>query len=95
MISPCRCSVQASQALLSIMGLEKSASNVEVEFREVPYFVVSRSREKWNPERGDINALDLEIVGENGLVFDADGSGRRSLVPWQNVISITLRTEDK
>ncbi len=95
MISPCRCSETAGRQLAVILGLEAGVGQAEVEFREIPYFVVSRSREKWNPERGDINAVDLEQVTDRGLIFTGDGQAKRSLVPWQNVISITARTEEK
>ncbi len=71
----------------------------EVEFREVPYFMVSRSREKWPEEKGDINTVRVLNATERGLVVDplSETAGsdktealRQTLIPWTNIISLTL-----
>lgn len=81
------------------MGAEPDPGGVEIEFREVPYCIVSRSRENWGGERGDINALRLLSAGSAGLVVDPDSrpvegqnnqGHRHTLIPWTNVISLTV-----
>ena len=72
---------------------------VEIEFREVPYFLVSRSREQWTEGRGDINAVRVLAVTDLGLIIDPSsepvGEGgnqakHHTIVPWSNVISLTI-----
>lgn len=94
MLSPCRCTAESRSALRAQFGLAADApiAGVEVEFREVPYFLVSRSRQAWSPTSAEnINELQLAGLGERGLLVDPDGEGKRlTLVPWQNVISLTI-----
>ncbi len=95
MLSPCRCTPEAERELRALFGVPEgeSVGAVEAEFREVPYFLVARSREKWTPERGDINELLICGADDRGLFLDPDGAARRmTLVPWHNVVSLTLST---
>ncbi len=99
MLSPCRCSPRAEASLREILAVEDAdpIDKVEVEFREVPYFLVSRSLEKWKPEEGDINEITILQFSDRGMVVDAEGrtkadgsSMRQTLVPWQNIISLSI-----
>lgn len=100
MLSTCRCGEASRPPLGEILGLGDTSAleTVEVEFKEVPYFLVSRSRMQWDAEKaGDINEVLLVDVTAGGLVVAPDGEdaphGRRTFVPWQNVISLsTTRT---
>ncbi len=95
MLSPCRCTPEAERELRALFGIPESETlgGVEAEFREVPYFLVSRSRQQWSPEKADINELLLIGADERGIYVDPDSAGRRmTLVPWPNVVSLTLAT---
>lgn len=98
MLCTCRCSDSSRSSLGEILGVGNSANleTIEVEFKELPYFLVSRSRVKWDTEtQGDINEIELLSVTNNGLLVAPDGpaTDARTLVPWQNVISLsTTRT---
>lgn len=100
MITRCSLTFEAAEKLREVLGLPK---DVEVgaallEFREVPYFIVSRSRDKWTEEQGDINTVRLMGMNDKGLLADPDNSGkaklgevgRLTLIPWPNVISLTV-----
>lgn len=92
----CRCSAVAEAALRERIGFPSAApfGDVEVEFKEVPYFIVSRSRQKpWDASRGDISRMDVVGVSTDGLVVDPDvppADTRRTLIPWSNIISLTI-----
>ncbi|MCC6548324.1 hypothetical protein IT570_14290 [Candidatus Sumerlaeota bacterium] len=101
MISFCFCSGEAHARLCDFFGFhrDEKVAGVEVEFREIPYFIVSRSRTAWNPEQGDINAINLLSVNDGGIFVDsvsmqgqpaADGSRRHTFIPWSNVLSMTI-----
>lgn len=100
MLSTCRCGEASRPPLGRLLGIEDSSAleTVEVEFKEVPYFLVSRSRMQWDVEQaGDINEVLLVAVSDGGLIVAPDGAdvpaGRRTLIPWHNVISLsTTRT---
>lgn len=102
MLCTCKCSESSRNALGEILGVGDASmlQTVEVEFKELPYFLVSRSRAQWNPEsQGDINEVELIAVSEKGLLVAPDGSGdengRRTLIPWQNVISLSTTRTNK
>ncbi|MCC5877183.1 MAG: hypothetical protein JJU11_13260 [Candidatus Sumerlaeia bacterium] len=102
MLCTCQCSEASRSALGEILGVGDSSmlQTVEVEFKELPYFLVSRSRAKWDPEsQGDINDVELVSVTEKGLLVAPDGAGdaegRRTLIPWQNVISLSTTRTNK
>ena len=101
MITKCTCTKEAGNVLRERVGLEASSAEarVEIEFREVPYFIVSRSKDRWDPAKGDINAVSILAATEDGLIADpdshprkVDGSDetRRTLIPWANIISLTV-----
>ncbi len=96
MLSPCRCHPDAHEGLREIFGLAESdaVDTGEIEFKEVPYFLVARSRSQWQPEEsGDINEIHIMRAGERGLVVDPDAGqpGRRqTLIPWSNVLSLSI-----
>ena len=95
MIALCCCSPKASGELAAILGSPQVDGEVEVEFREVPSFIITRSGAQ--RARGNTTLTPVGIISVNslGLLFEADELGSRSLVPWQNVISITARKEDQ
>lgn len=97
MIARLDCSAEALQRLheLAGMGAVSVAGVAEIEFREVPYFLVSRSREQWTEGRGDINAVRVLSVTDLGVVVDPASdpraqAARRTIIPWTNVISLTV-----
>lgn len=101
MIAPCRVSPNAAFALRLRLGVEGSVpfSAVEVEFREVPYFLVSRSQAQWSTEQGDINEVNIIGANDTGLIVDPEAqplgddpnqARRHTLVPWANVISLSI-----
>lgn len=79
--------------LLQLAG-DTAVGPLEIEFKEVPYFLVSRAASKWSPEQqGDLNEIEILGVGEKGLIVDPDSTGgktRRTLVPWSNIVSLSL-----
>lgn len=94
MVTPCTIAPEAAKRIRRALRLPDDSmfESVHLEFREVPYFIVSRSRENWDAERGDINTVHLVDVTKRGLIADPDGSGqgrRLTLIPWTNVISLT------
>ena len=97
MISPARCTPEAARALAGQLGLpgDVSFDALEVEFREIPYFIVSRSRATWDQgAKGDINAFEVLSVGQHGMLVNSSGEQsdqRFTLIPWANVISITVK----
>lgn len=92
----CRCTEVAARQLRETMGLvgAEAFTGIEVEFRELPYFVVSRGRLKQNPETAQEITLPLLRLNERGLVFDSRLPGQEgeavAFVPWQNVISLSI-----
>lgn len=95
MITKGTCNASAAPMIADLVGEPVAeGAELQMEFREVPYFVVSRSHKTWDFERGDINALRVVGANDRGLVVDpqvdpADGR-RRSLIPWTNVLSLTV-----
>lgn len=95
MLTQCRLSAQARTALTALLPVPSGMqlSGAEVEFKELPYFLVTRSRTTWDAEKmGDINVISLEAVSERGLVVDPQVAGatqRLTLIPWANVISLS------
>lgn len=105
MLSPCIVSREAAPALCDLLGFSASpGSAVDVEFKEVPYFLVARSRAAWMPEQqGDINAISIVGVTDRGLVVDpmnalaaeSELTGTmRTLIPWSNIVSLTITRAD-
>ncbi len=101
MIAPCKLTPAAEAVIRGMLGFETAAPVVsaEIEFREVPYFLVARSREKWSAEQGDINEVQVIAANEFGLVINPDNrptggdlpqAPRHTLVPWQNILSLSL-----
>lgn len=97
----CLCAPAAVSRIRQMAGLDAAAKvgMIEVEFRELPYFLVTRSRELWSDDQGDINAVRAIAATEFGLVVDAaSGDARsddkeprqRTVIPWANIISITV-----
>ena len=105
MISPCTCSADGRAQLLGLMGVQPTlgapADEVNLEFRELPYFIVSRARlRREGAPSGAGDVAGMQILGANtlGLLVDprledspADGP-QRVFVPWTNVISVSFRT---
>jgi len=101
MIARCVLTDEAAGELRSraAIAAAEGGKSGELEFREVPYFLVSRSMKNWSEEKGDINIVRVLNATEAGLVIDPTSetavSGgtqapRHTLVPWTNIISITL-----
>jgi hypothetical protein len=104
MISPCTCSADGRAQLLGLMGVPTMgtpADEVNLEFRELPYFIVSRARlRREGQPMGAGDVAGMQILGANslGLLVDprledtpAEGP-QRVFVPWTNVISVSFRT---
>jgi len=106
MLMTCKPSARAEKELRRLLCLEgqEGLTIVEVEFRELPYFMVARSRVKWDAaSQGDINVVSLLHVTAEGIVVDPlsqplPGSDtqavRHTLIPWQNVISLSITRAD-
>ncbi len=101
MIARIQCSPTASAQLRDACAMPSLAGACagELEFREVPYFMVSRSAANWSDAQGDINTIRVLSATALGLVIDPlsetnGGEGteavRQTLVPWTNVVSLTL-----
>ena len=96
MLCTCRCNEESKISLLHLFEMTDHTmlDTVEVEFKELPYFLVSRSRAAWNPEKqGNINDVELIAVIDEGLLVAPEGTDepgfRRTLIPWTNVISLS------
>jgi hypothetical protein len=79
------------------IDLSGAVSAVEVEFREVPYFIVARARDKWSPEQGDVNAFQIIGVTDTGLLADPKSlsktdalSNKQTFIPWTNILSLSV-----
>ncbi|MBI1290116.1 hypothetical protein GC173_02565 [bacterium] len=101
MLSTCRCSSQAEASLRTLMGLPEATriAGVELEFKELPYFIVSRAKVRWDPAMGDINVIQIDRINDQGLVVDTrvladdetDGEpGQLTFIPWPNVVSLSI-----
>ena len=96
MLTLCTLSHTAEIALREIAGLTagEPLAGAEVEFKELPYFLVSRSRMTWDFEKqGDINAVRLDRITDRGLLINPEPESacpRVTLIPWTNVISLTV-----
>ena len=102
MISSGFCTGAAQSRLCEFFGLPaaESLSGVEIEFKEIPYFVVSRSRTTWNQDQGDINAINVLNIDNRGLMVDPlslpgnpagrEVSRRLAFIPWSNILSLTI-----
>ena len=96
MLTKCRLTHRAKVAIQAALQAPSGQPIhcAELEFKELPYFLVSRSRAGWNTEeKGNINEILLENVSERVLIVDPDVNDnkcRRTLVPWANVISISV-----
>ena len=93
MLTVCRLSEDAKKSLQAMFGC--AAAGAEAEFKELPYFLVTRSRTAWDAgEKGDINTILLVAVNERGLVVDpergANEPARLTLIPWPNVVSFSI-----
>jgi hypothetical protein len=66
----------------------------EVEFRELPYFFVLRSRDKWQEGKPDPHHVQVKGANALGLFFEAnsaaDQGDKTVFVPWANVISFSI-----
>ncbi|MBX3729793.1 MAG: hypothetical protein KF858_11460 [Candidatus Sumerlaeia bacterium] len=98
MITRCSVLAKALPRMREVLGLapEDPIAALDLEFREIPYFIVSRSRQGWNEKQGDINTVLLVGCNERGLLADPDNVAttapvptRTTLIPWSNVISLT------
>jgi hypothetical protein len=103
MISECLCHPDAARSLGHMADLRAGtdAVRVEVEFKEIPYFIVKRARLR-TPEMMtssvDLNRIHLVGVTDAGLVFVDDlspAAGTRVFVPWTNVLSISISPEPR
>jgi hypothetical protein len=99
MLTNCALTHRSSEALREAFSVPRGEEilSAQLEFKEMPYFLVSRSRENWDFEmRGDINAVLLVGMTDRGLLVDpSPKSGREkkvTLIPWANVISLTVTT---
>jgi len=100
MLSSCRCSSAAEASLRSLLGLGAgdAIASIEIEFKELPYFIVSRAKVRWDPAMGDINVINLVRITDQGLVVDprvagddADSEpGQLTFIPWPNVVSLSI-----
>jgi hypothetical protein len=101
MLSACRCSREAEVSLRSLLGIAAGdpISGVELEFKELPYFIVSRARTRWDPAMGDINVIQIVRITDQGIVVDprvmaedevAAEPGQLTFVPWPNVVSLSI-----
>jgi len=98
MIAKCHCTKESQTALQKFAGVDSKdfSTLAEIEFRELPYFLVSRSREKWMEGSEDVNAVKLVGANEHGVVFNPGPSNedsKRTFVPWQNIISFSFFAE--
>ena len=84
MISSCFCSGEAQARLCDFFGFrrDENVDGVQVEFKEIPYFVVSRSRHAWNPEQGDINAINYFVAQKYVEAFGkfAESNNTKTLI---------------
>ncbi len=102
MNSPCVIATKALPALRQLLGVDaaESLAGVEVEFKEIPYFIVARGRQAWDHTKGDINTVQVLGVNERGLVVDPDAitvatpPKRFSFVPWSNILSLTISSAE-
>jgi hypothetical protein len=101
MILKCTFSEEAEEDLREALGFYAldDLEGLELEFREVPYFIVSRSKASWQPEQGDINVIRILSATDRGLIVDPDSrplpgdpgqAHRHTLIPWTNVLSMTV-----
>ena len=101
MITTCTSTPEIAARVCDYLGLDVAppVAEWELEFREVPYFIVSRSRERWEIDQGDINTACIVGVNERGLVLDPEsgkperytsGKQKETLIPWTNIISLTV-----
>lgn len=92
MLTTCRLSDNAQRALSAEFG--EDAIGAEIEFKELPYFMVTRSRTNWNFEtQGDINAILMLDITDRGIMVDPEREGepaRKTLIPWSNIISLSI-----
>jgi hypothetical protein len=73
----------------------QAKGEVDVEFREVPSFIITRSGAQRARGSATLTPIGILSVNSLGLLFEDDEQGSLSFVPWQNVISITARKEDQ
>jgi len=94
-IARCLCEADAAGSIArEIYKAEPAGTReFEIEFREVPYFIVSRSKQQWMEARGDINCVRVVGATALGILIDpaAGVPGERTFVPWTNVLSMTMR----
>ncbi|MEQ8821279.1 MAG: hypothetical protein RLY93_13645 [Sumerlaeia bacterium] len=103
MIAKVLCTPDAQRKLSELTQLRggEGIARAEIEFREVPYFLVSRARtrDSWLESGKDINAMRVMDVSAAGLIIDPDSepladdpnqARRHTFVPWTNVISLTV-----
>lgn len=102
MIAKCLCSEQAYDSLIKHLGVSKDQASplAEVEFRELPYFFVSRSKEQWMEGQGDVNAVRISQATDLGLLFDPGANSSQKerkvcFVPWLNIISLSFIDSDE
>lgn len=100
MIARVSCTENAARALREFCALPGKAGECggEIEFRELPYFLVERSAHRWTEGQGDVNVVRVLAANDRGLVIDplsetmeaGKVAGRHTLVPWTNVVSLTI-----
>lgn len=101
MIAKCHCTPEAQEALkIHLQGYASdhgaiTFTEAEIEFRELPYLFVLRSREQWQEGDPDPHAVRVINANASGLVINPgrtpqDSDNRRVFVPWANIISLTL-----
>jgi hypothetical protein len=99
MVATCQLSAEAKRSLAPVFGVpEGSVFGAELEFRELPYCIVSRAKIRWDATMGDVNELVLVRLADQGVVVDPElGSNatnpeaaRLVLIPWQNIASLSI-----
>jgi hypothetical protein len=70
--------------------------SVELEFKELPYFIVSRAKVRWDPSMGDVSEIAIARINDRGLVVNPEIGGdpseptRFTFVPWTNIVSLSI-----
>lgn len=97
MIARLRCTESAARKVRAACALPEGggACEGEIEFRELPYFMVERSAMKWTEGQGDVNTVQIVDATDRGIVIDPlsesdRAATRHTLVPWTNVVSLTI-----
>ncbi|MGF1573921.1 MAG: hypothetical protein ACFCU1_12725 [Sumerlaeia bacterium] len=102
MIAKCFCTPDAQEALAthfrgyaSPAGVPDNFVEAEIEFRELPYLFVLRSREKWQEGDADPHSVRVVNANDSGVLIDPgqtaeDQNHKAVFIPWTNIISFTV-----